>query len=119
MSIGSNVRKYRFLKSLSENELAEKCDISQGIISNLESDKNIPNSLMLNRIAKELDVDINKLLKDDSIVQNNYGKAVVHSQVTINNNFPEEALSVLLSNQAKITSLIETQNKLLETLLNK
>ena len=99
--------------------LAEKIDVSQSIISSLESDKSMPNSIMLNRIAKALDVDINDLLVDDSIVQNNSDKAIgnIHSQVTINNHFPENVLETLLSNQEKITNLLETQNKLMESMM--
>ena len=125
MSIGSKVRKYRQLKSLSQSDLAIKTGVSQTVISALESDKNIPNSVMLNRIAKELEVDINELLKDENIVQNNTDKSIgnvnsnIQSQININNNFPENILEVLLSNQEKITKLIEMQNKLVETLLKK
>jgi Predicted transcriptional regulators len=119
MSIGSKVRKFRNIKNLSQSMLAEKVDVSQSIISSLESDKSLPNSIMLNRIAKALDVDINDLLVDDSIVQNNSDKAIgnIHSQVTINNHFPENVLETLLSNQEKITNLLETQNKLMESMM--
>ena len=74
---------------------------------------------MLNRIAKALGVDINDLLVDDSIVQNNSDKAIgnIHSQVTINNHFPENVFETLLSNQEKITNLLETQNKLMESIM--
>ena len=125
MSIGTKVRKYRMLKGLSQSDLTLRAEISQSVVSSLESDKTIPNSMMLNRIAKVLEVDINELLKDDNIVQNNSDKAIgnIHSQiqnqVTINNNFPKNLLEVLMSNQDKITNLLETQNKLIDTLLKK
>ena len=121
MSIGNKVRKHRMLKNISQSDLALRAEISQSIVSSLESDKTIPNSMMLNRIAKVLEIDINELLKDDSIVQNNSDKAIgnIHSQVTINNHFPENLLEVLMSNQEKITNLLETQNKLIDTLLKK
>ena len=121
MSLGTKVRYYRHLKSLSQNDLATMSGISQSIISSMEADKTIPNSVMLQRIAQELEVNINDLLKDENVVQNNFDKAIgnVYSQVTINNLFPENVLNVLLSNQEKITNLIEMQNKLLETILNK
>ena len=113
------------LKGLSQSDLALRAEISQSVVSSLESDKTIPNSMMLNRIAKVLEIDINELLKDDNIVQNNSDKAIgnIHSQiqnqVTINNNFPKNLLEVLMSNQEKITNLLETQNKLIDTLLKK
>jgi transcriptional regulator with XRE-family HTH domain len=120
MSIGTKVRYYRHIKSLSQSDLAIKSGISQSIISSLEADKTVPNSVMLHRIAQELEVDINDLLKDENVVQNNFDKAIgnIYSQVTINNHFPENVLNVLLSNQEKITNLIEAQNKFMETLLS-
>jgi len=116
MSIGSKVRKFREIKSLSQGALAIKCEI----ISSLESDKSIPSSKLLNRIANVLGVDINELLKDDNVVQNNYDNTNCSiSQVTINHPFPENILSLLLSNQEKITNLIESQNNLIASLLKK
>ncbi|MDR0829077.1 MAG: helix-turn-helix domain-containing protein [Prevotellaceae bacterium] len=121
MSIGSKIRKYRHIKGLSQSDLAFNAEISQSEISSLESDKTIPNSIILNKIAHALGIDINDLLVDESIVQNNSDKAIgnIHSQVTINNHFPENVLDVLLSNQEKITQLLESQNKLMENILNK
>ena len=121
MSTGNNVRKYRHIKNLSQRTLADMVDVRQGIISSLEADKSLPNSVMLQRIAKALDVDINDLLVGDNIVQNNSDKAIgnIHSQVTINNHFPENVLEALLSNQEKITLLLETQNKLIDSVLKK
>ena len=120
MSIGSKVRKFRNLKSLSQSDLALRSDVSQSIISSLESDKSIPNSVMLRRIAEVLDVDINELLKEDFINQNIFDKGIgnIQSQVTINN-FPENILEDIISNQQKIFTMMESQNKLLESLLKK
>ena len=121
MSIGGKVRQYRNTKCLSQEELAFKIGVSQSAISSLESDNSIPNAVMLHQIAKELDVDINDLLRDENITQNNSDRAIgnIHSQVTINNHFPENILEMLLLNQEKITNLIETQNRLVEMLLKK
>ena len=120
MSIGSKVKKYREGKGLSQRTLAESIDASQSVISSIESDKSIPGSLMLGKIAEKLGVDINELLADEkNFVQNNYDRATVHSQVTINNHFPEDMMKMLLSNQDKITTLLEMQNKLMERLLDR
>ncbi|MCL2073814.1 MAG: helix-turn-helix domain-containing protein [Marinilabiliaceae bacterium] len=100
--------------------MALRSDVSQSIISSLESDKSIPNSVMLRRIAEVLDVDINELLKEDFINQNIFDKGIgnIQSQVTINN-FPENILEDIISNQQKIFTMMESQNKLLESLLKK
>jgi len=121
MSIGKKIIQYRRSKNLSQNELADLANVGQSMISTIESDKSKPNSIMLNRIAKALDVDINELLSNESIVQNNSDQAIgnIHSQVTINNHFSEKVMEIVLSNQEKITKLLETQNNLLESVLKK
>lgn len=35
--VGKNIRKYRKLKGLKQRELAEKCSLSEGFISDIES----------------------------------------------------------------------------------
>lgn len=62
MSIGSKVRKYREGKGWSQEDLAFRLDVAQTTISSIESDKSIPNSILLNKIAQELDVNINDIL---------------------------------------------------------
>lgn len=51
-------------------------DVAQTTISSIESDKSVPNSILLNKIAGELDVNINDLLDEgktniNSIEKNN------------------------------------------------
>ena len=72
MSIGAKVRKYREAKGFSQEELAVRLDVAQTTISSIESDKSIPNSILLHKIAKELDVNINSLLDDIKTINNVY-----------------------------------------------
>ncbi|MCU7613540.1 helix-turn-helix transcriptional regulator [Chryseobacterium sp. GMJ5] len=125
MSIGSKVRQYREAKRWSQEDLAVRLDTTQTTISNIESDKNIPNSLLLNKIAKELEVDINDLLMDSSnnIMTNNefsdHAVAAVNQYNPIFNIQSPELIESILKNQDQITKLIESQNKLIESLLKK
>lgn len=121
MSIGAKVRRFREGKKWSQEDLAIRLDTTQTTISNIESDKNIPSSVLLNKIAKELDVDINQLLDDkfsnyNQIDQNdgvvNFGNG------TINMHSPE-LIQNIMNNQQAISNLIESQNKLIATLLQK
>ena len=121
MSIGSRVRKYRDNKMLSQSDLAIMTEVSQSAISSLESDKSIPNSVMLHRIAYELEVDINDLLRDENVTH-------YHSERVSGNNNQKETTNIsqhqniiktILLNQEKITCLIEKQNGLMELLLKK
>lgn len=54
MSLGTKVRKYREAKHWSQDDLALRLDVTQGTISNIESDKTIPNSMLLNKMARSL-----------------------------------------------------------------
>ncbi|MEI3789844.1 MULTISPECIES: helix-turn-helix domain-containing protein [Chryseobacterium] len=125
MSIGTKVRQYREAKNWSQEDLAIRLDTTQTTISNIESDKNIPNSLLLSKMAKELEVDINDLLNDSSnnIMSNNefsdHAVAAVNQYNPIFNIQSPEITESILKNQEQITKLIELQSKLIESLLKK
>ncbi|WP_294224896.1 helix-turn-helix domain-containing protein [uncultured Chryseobacterium sp.] len=125
MSIGTRVRQYREARNWSQEDLAMRLDTTQTTISNIESDKNVPNSLLLNKIAKELEVDINDLLNDsaNNIMSNNefsdHAVAAVNQYNPVFNMQSPELVESLLKNQEQITQLIEMQNRLIESLLKK
>ena len=118
MSIGSKVIKIRKLQNLSQKILADRAGVSQSTISSLESDKNDPGVNLLIRIAKELKVDVNELISDDSIKPKLSDKETgqIHGQV-IGRQIPENVIKSLLSNQQRITELLEEQSQLLESTL--
>ncbi len=63
--VGKNIRKYRKLKGLKQRELAEKCNLSEGFISDIES--NTFRTISLNtlyHIAKTLDIHIMLFFQD-------------------------------------------------------
>jgi len=63
--VGKNIRKYRKLKGLKQRELADKCSLSEGFISDIESNTFRTISLnMLYHIAKVLDIHIMLLFQD-------------------------------------------------------
>ncbi|KMQ68682.1 hypothetical protein ACM39_05140 [Chryseobacterium sp. FH2] len=125
MSIGTKVKRLREAKGLSQDELALRLDVAQSTISSIESDKNIPNSLLLSNIAKELEVDINDLLNDSStnIMSNNefsdHAVAAVNQYNPIFNIQSPELIESILKNQEQIFKLMEVQSKLIENLLKK
>lgn len=89
MSIGYKVRKHREIKGWSQDELAQRLEVTQGTISNIESDKCVPSSLLLHKIAKELDVDLISLFERSyTHVEKNDG--VIHTGTgTVNMQSPE------------------------------
>lgn len=123
MSLGTKVRQYREAKRLSQDDLALRLDVTQSTISNIESDKSIPNSMLLKKIADELEVDINDLLNDsvNNIMSNNdfsdHAVAAVNQYNPVFNMQSPELIESILKNQEQIAHLIESQNKLIEKLL--
>ena len=63
--VGKNIKKYRKLKGLKQSELAQKCNLSEGFISDIES--NTFRTISLNtlyHISKILDIHIKLLFED-------------------------------------------------------
>ena len=63
-NIGINIKSERLRQGLSQEELAEKCDISRNSVSLIETGKINPTILRVIDIAKVLGVDVNTLVKD-------------------------------------------------------
>ena len=126
MSIGNKVRRYRESKGWSQEGLAFRLDVTQGTISNIESDKSIPNSILLNNIAKTLEVDLNELLNDSVQVNiSNNQFSDMSSAGTVNQYNPvfnmqsPELLENIIKNLENISKLIDAQNKLLAEIFKK
>ena len=65
MSLGLRLKNARKNKGLSQDELANKCQIFQKEISNYESDTVVPNPITLKKLAEVLEVSIDYLLDMD------------------------------------------------------
>ncbi len=63
-NIGINIKSERLRKGISQESLAEKCDISRNSVSLIETGKINPTILRVIDIARALKVDINALIKD-------------------------------------------------------
>ncbi len=124
MSIGTKVKRFREARGISQDDLALRLNVAQSTISSIESDKNIPNSLLLSNIAKELEVDINDLLNDNStfITDNEFNDqsvANVNQYNPVFNLQSPELIESIVKNQEQIVKLMELQSKLIESLLKK
>lgn len=53
----SNIKKYRKIKHISQEKLAEKCDTSTSYIGLMEIGKNVPKLSTIERIAKALEIE--------------------------------------------------------------
>lgn len=65
-----NLRYYRLQNKLTQEELAEKVDLSAKYISDLERSEFSPSLEKLDKLAEALKVETYKLLKDENNVNN-------------------------------------------------
>lgn len=112
MSIGSNIRSKRLELGLSQEVLADNLHISQATLSNIESNKSIPDVILLQQIADALDTDLNSLIDSKTVVVNNNNQegGVGYAEVV---NQLSEKLILLYESQ------IEEKNKIISDLKNK
>lgn len=64
LNLGINIKSERLRRGLSQEELAEKCDISRNSVSLIETGKINPTIIKIIDIAQVLCVDIDTLVKD-------------------------------------------------------
>ncbi|WP_290700756.1 helix-turn-helix transcriptional regulator [Lacinutrix sp.] len=60
------IRQFRHQKGISQNELADLLNVAQTTISNFEADRTLPDIVMIDKIAKELDKDVSEFLANDA-----------------------------------------------------
>jgi transcriptional regulator with XRE-family HTH domain len=117
MSIGSKVKKYREAKGFSQEDLAFRLDVAQTTISSIESDKSIPNSILLHKIAQELNVDINEILEERktniNTVEKNEGVINVDTSIGTLNMLSEKVIELY---EERIKELKEQVQELKEEL---
>ena len=61
--VGLNVQRLRRSRKLSQEELAHQADVHQTYLSGVERGRRNASLLVLDRIARALDVDIEELIK--------------------------------------------------------
>ena len=61
--VGKNIKKYRLQKKLTQEELAEICDLHRTYISSIESGVKSPSLNILFRISNELEINIKNLFE--------------------------------------------------------
>ena len=65
VTLGKNIRKYRLLLGLRQEDLAEKCDRSNSHIGQIENARGVPSLEMTVKIANALSVTVDQLVRDD------------------------------------------------------
>lgn len=79
MSFGENLKNIRRHKNITQEELAEILGVSRQAVSKWESNNGYPETDKLLIISKTLDVSVDYLLKDASIIKDNTEKIISQS----------------------------------------
>lgn len=66
MSIGSNVRRMRRAKDLTQDQLAEKLGLSRAVIIQVEKNIRVPDVTVAKALAEELGCTLDQLCEDDA-----------------------------------------------------
>ena len=66
MEIGSKIKNLRLQKGLTQEELADRCELSKGFISLLESDKTSPSMATLEDILNAVGTDFAHFFREES-----------------------------------------------------
>lgn len=105
---GKNIKIYRELKKLTQEELAEKINISTGSLSRIEGGRQFVKSQTLEKLARELDISISKLFNCTDNTSNSENKTELLQYIEALN---ETELEYILE-QIKVYSKLK--RKLLE-----
>ena len=63
--LGKNVRRYRKLRDMRQEDLAEACECSNSHIGQIENARGIPSLEMIVKIANALSVTVDQLLREN------------------------------------------------------
>lgn len=69
MSLGEKIREQRKKAGLSQEQLAEKLNVSRQAITKWETDNGIPDISNLIAISDEFNLSLDELIKEDQIVK--------------------------------------------------
>lgn len=85
MSLGKNIQKLRKENNLSQEQLAQKCNVSRQTISRWESDEVLPDTNNLITLAKLFNVTLDSMVFDDNqqIINNKENKKFIWKKIGI------------------------------------
>jgi transcriptional regulator with XRE-family HTH domain len=108
ISLGSKISALRTNSRLSQEELGFELGVSQTTVSNFESDKYVPDFIIMEKIANFFNVALDHFLEGTKVfnVKKNVGD-IVGDNGTINNNVPEG----ILENMLKRIKILESKYK--------
>ena len=114
MNLGTKIRNERGEKGFSQEFLAEKLNISQGTLSNIESNKSKPDIDLLRGISKILEIDVYDLIEENKLKQINKDSAVgymaEHQKIELSEKLIEQ-YEFRLKEKDEMISILQEQSK--------
>jgi transcriptional regulator with XRE-family HTH domain len=115
LKIGSNVRKWRNLKSIKQKELASSLNLSEAAVSNIENDITDISLRQLEDIAGAINISIEQLLNDPQ--ESFIPSPAIHDEKNHSGMLEKELLSaVIISLQKKDEQLQKIVDNVLRTM---
>ena len=112
MSVGTKIRRLRLQNKWSQEELAHKLNVAQTSVSNFESNKTIPDFLVMQKVCEVFEVGFEYFIEENS-TNNNVEKAKncnIGCNTGIINTMPEGILENMLKRLELLEKLLQ-QNK--------
>lgn len=112
MSVGTKIRRLRLQNKWSQEELAHKLNVAQTSVSNFESNKTIPDFLVMQKVCEVFEVDFEYFIEENS-TNNNVEKAKncnIGCNTGIINTMPEGILENMLKRLELLEKILQ-QNK--------
>lgn len=121
-TLGTKLARLRSKKGYSQQEVADRLEVSQPAYHKWESDEAKPGIENIIKLSRFFEIEINDLL-DESFSQtntDNKNSAIsIFGNTTVTNNVSENILENIMRNQDEMVRLMAMQNKLIEALLKK
>ena len=112
MSVGTKIRRLRLQNKWSQEELAHKLNVAQTSVSNFESNKTIPDFLVMQKVCEVFEVGFEYFIEENS-TNNNVEKAKncnIGCNTGIINTMPEGILENMLKRLELLGKILQ-QNK--------
>ena len=102
MSIGTKIRTLRLQHKMSQEELVHQLNVAQTSVSNFESNKTIPDFLVMQKMCEVFEVGFEYFVEEKEVsikikkVENNPNSNIGCKIEAIHNHFPEGILENML-----------------------
>ncbi len=81
--IGNFIQEARKKKKLTQQQLAEKLNVTDRSVSNWENGKNMPDLSLFKPICDELDITINELMSGEKLSESEYGEKLEENIINV------------------------------------